>query len=343
MLVEIRIVLTAPGEADLAGTVLENLGQRLNGLPGITWVIREKPPGFSRPFGNARFLLDIVLSSEDKVVIMAEAVEGWLRDRSPGLVLRATAMTTFVDLSFPSSPDPPAALILHLVQEAWESLRNEKKRANFRELLRGGYALPERPDFSSDVAAGTAGPRVHNHLVTNSGNAVQAGAIHGDLNIYTSSESPTQHNVPIIVSIGYKASSSSGVIDGFGGPVPGITDDIGIVVLVEGRSSQAVVLLAIRPVVVDFRDEPEPLLSMISSRDFGIDLTPIPPLPPRVVAHGHDFPFAVAAGDPELFHFTFSVRPECCVSWRLELDWVSAGRTGTVMIPEGGAFTIPSG
>jgi hypothetical protein len=327
--VEIRIVLTAPGEADLARTVLEDLGQRLNGLPGMTWVIRirEKSPVLSRPFGNARFLLDVVLSSDDKVLIMAEAVEGWLRDQRPGVVLRATVITTSVDLSYPSNPNPPAAMILHLVQEGRENLRNKIGLANLR-----------------DRSSGRS--QVHNDLVTNGGNAVQAGAIHGDVNIYTSSESPTQHDVPIILTISYKDPSSSGVAVGLERLQPKGTHDIGIVVLVEGRSTQAVVLLAIRPVVVDFSKMTQVAYSALSSRDFSIDLKPIPPqvvlepIPPQIVAHGPDFPFTVTAGAPELFRFTLSVDRDLHVQWRLELDWSCAGRTGTVLIPESGTFRI---
>ncbi len=139
-------MLTAPGEADLARTVLEDLGQRFNGLVGITWVLREKPPGFSRPFGNARFLLDVVLSSDDQVLIMAEAVQGWLRDQRRGVVLRATVATTSVDLSYPSSPSSPAALILQLVQEGRESLRNKIGLAYLRDLYAGtaGRGNPRR-------------------------------------------------------------------------------------------------------------------------------------------------------------------------------------------------------
>ncbi|MFF1613813.1 hypothetical protein ACFVYA_39120 [Amycolatopsis sp. NPDC058278] len=71
MLVEIRIVLTVPGEPEPARTVLEDLGQRLGGLPDTRAVIREKSPGFRHPFGDARFHLDVVLSSEDEVMVAA--------------------------------------------------------------------------------------------------------------------------------------------------------------------------------------------------------------------------------------------------------------------------------
>ncbi|WIX91496.1 hypothetical protein [Amycolatopsis sp. DG1A-15b] len=248
-------------------------------------------------------------------------------------------MTTSVDLSYPGSPKSPAALILDLVKEAWEKLHHTFELAHLRELLRGEYTPPPRPDFS-----GGAGSPAHNHLAVNSGIAVQAGAIHGDVSIYPASDAPPRYDVPIIVSISYRALPARGVTDGFRSPRPGAADDdIGIVVLVEGRTAQAVVLLAVRPVVVGFHEGLETHYSSITPHEFAIDLEPPPPSPPRVVAHGEDFPFAVTAGAPELFHFTLSVRPSCGVSWRLELDWTSAGRTGTVSIPRSGTFRIPSG
>ncbi|CAL9465410.1 hypothetical protein SUDANB95_02709 [Actinosynnema sp. ALI-1.44] len=326
---EIRIVLTAPGEAEPARTVLEDLGRALDGLAGTTWAIRQKPPGFSRPFGDARHLLDVVLSSEDRVRAMAEAVEGWLRDRGRGVVLRATVVTTSVELSYPSSPGSPAAMILDLVREGRQRLRDVVKRTYLRDLYDGAVSS-----------------RVLNHLTDNSGTAVQAGVVNGDVNIYNGPAPAPHHEVPIILTVSYKVPSAKAADDGFQQlwrRRPS-THDIGIIVLVEGRTAQAVVLLGVRPVVVDFHDKVSEAHSRSSIRDFGIELDldsrAGKPAPPRVVAHERDFPFAVTMGDPELFHFTMSVPSTCHAKWHLELDWASAGRTGTVVIPENGTFTI---
>jgi hypothetical protein len=49
-----------------------------------------------------------------------------------------------------------------------------------------------------------------------------------------------------------------------------------------------------------------------------------------------DLPFTVHSTEPELFTITAFLRSHrvLAVEWRLELDWTSAGRNGTFVIPE---------
>lgn len=114
---EIRIVVTVKDDAGRAA--LDDLGHRLGELPGATAVVREKPPGSSRPFGSARFLLDVVLSSDDAVAAMAHEVETWLGERSPGTALTATAFTASTELRYPGA----AAFHLDVVREGRDLLR----------------------------------------------------------------------------------------------------------------------------------------------------------------------------------------------------------------------------
>jgi len=60
--------------------------------------------------------------------------------------------------------------------------------------------------------------------------------------------------------------------------------------------------------------------------------------PPRLTAEGPDFPFTVTASDPEQFWMELCV-PRQEVDWHLALDWICAGRTGTLRIPESGHYT----
>lgn len=106
-------------------------------------------------------------------------------------------------------------------------------------------------------------------------------------------------------------------------------------VLVESRSAQAVVLRALRAIVLS-RQPPQPvrdevgIASALWKRPCTVDLDHEPP---EVVAEGIGFPRTVTASDPE----TFVIRPLSTVDevrWQLELDWTYAGRPGTTVIPD---------
>ncbi|WP_094103573.1 helix-turn-helix domain-containing protein [Streptomyces phaeoluteigriseus] len=132
------------------------------------------------------------------------------------------------------------------------------------------------------------------------------------------------------------------------GAVHGRETDVEIAV--QGRSSTAVVLTALRVRVVG-RGDPAPgnVYAMdqgcggsISPRYFAVDLDRDRPIA-RPVA-GNDtgtpipavrMPYRVSATDPEVLLVT--ARTEGCdCSWYLELDWSSEGRTGTVRIDDHG-------
>ncbi|WP_444875804.1 helix-turn-helix domain-containing protein [Streptomyces rishiriensis] len=119
---------------------------------------------------------------------------------------------------------------------------------------------------------------------------------------------------------------------------------------VQGRTSTAVVLTALRVRVVG-RDAPVPGTAYamdqgcggsLSKRYFAVDLDK-----DRPVAHpvaGNDagtpipavsLPYRVSSADPEVLLVT--ARTETCAcAWYLELDWSSQGRTGTVRLDDHG-------
>ncbi|MBG6136732.1 hypothetical protein [Longispora fulva] len=140
-------------------------------------------------------------------------------------------------------------------------------------------------------------------------------------------------------------------------------------VLLQGTSAQAVLLKNMR-VVVDLRSPPTGVIVAqrsecgggVDSRPFEVDIEPggakltpkagrkllrpgVAPPPNVVVEDGLsgrsyavepvEFPFAVTMSDPELFDITASVTTCDCL-WHLELDWQSAGRTGTAVINNSG-------
>lgn len=173
---------------------------------------------------------------------------------------------------------------------------------------------------------------VHNFLAANGGNTVQAGDIHGDVHLIVNM-GHAEYETPIVVTstssgvefavVAEAADSRKLLISGWGV----------FTVLVEGRSAQAVVLHAIRPVVVRRRPPRPPLdrqaaFSRMEPRRFVIDFDAEQPC---VAAQGVDFPFTVSASDPEQFQFTPLSRQDE-VEWRFELDWTCAGRNGTTVI-----------
>ncbi|MEU9664044.1 helix-turn-helix transcriptional regulator [Streptomyces bobili] len=121
-------------------------------------------------------------------------------------------------------------------------------------------------------------------------------------------------------------------------------------ITVQGRSSTAVVLTALR-VRVTGRTDPAPgnvyamdqgCGSSISPRYFAVDLDRDRPIA-RPVA-GNDtgtpipavrMPYRVSSTDPEVLLVTARTQG-CDCSWYLELDWSSEGRTGTVRVDDHG-------
>ncbi|GGN24513.1 hypothetical protein GCM10011609_78120 [Lentzea pudingi] len=109
------------------------------------------------------------------------------------------------------------------------------------------------------------------------------------------------------------------------------------VITVEARTTRAVVLLGLRPVVVSRRPPRRACVEVriggfITPRPFTADFDSDRP---RLTALRRDFPFSVSATDVELFHFTPHVSTSE-VGWRLELDWLVAGVRGTTVIDDDG-------
>ena len=109
------------------------------------------------------------------------------------------------------------------------------------------------------------------------------------------------------------------------------------VITVEARTTRAVVLLGLRPVVVSRRP---PRRACVEVRMGGI-ITPRPFTAdfdgdhPRLTALRENFPFSVSATDVEQFRFVPHVSATE-VEWRLELDWLVAGKRGTTVIDDRG-------
>ncbi|WP_246412488.1 hypothetical protein [Amycolatopsis dendrobii] len=96
-----------------------------------------------------------------------------------------------------------------------------------------------------------------------------------------------------------------------------------LTVLVEGRSAQAVVLAALRPVVLARRPaRPMPPVSsarqVLEPRRFVLDLDGVPVRLHTV--QGPGFPFTVTASDPEKFRIALELREPVEVDWITELD-----------------------
>nr|WP_229911122.1 helix-turn-helix transcriptional regulator [Streptomyces aurantiogriseus] len=119
---------------------------------------------------------------------------------------------------------------------------------------------------------------------------------------------------------------------------------------VQGRSSTAVVLTALRVRVVG-RTDPTPgnayamdqgCGGSISPRHFAVDLDKDRPIARAVPGNDSGtpipavrMPYRVSAEDPEVLLVTARTQA-CDCSWYLELDWSSQGRTGTVRVDDHG-------
>nr|WP_203600054.1 helix-turn-helix transcriptional regulator [Streptomyces sp. SID9727] len=119
---------------------------------------------------------------------------------------------------------------------------------------------------------------------------------------------------------------------------------------VQGTSAQAVVLTGLRVKVLSQRAPvQQPAFSMgegcgsgIEPQSFDVDLDDSrPALKPVAGKQGDetvpakDFPFRVSSSDVEVFDLDAHVEGHD-VSWYLELDWSSGGRTGTLRVDDGG-------
>jgi hypothetical protein len=111
-------------------------------------------------------------------------------------------------------------------------------------------------------------------------------------------------------------------------------------VSLQGRSATAVILQELRVIIVD----PSPLLKgnvyalgddcggQLGTRSFFIDLDEA-----QLIAGDSEgpFPYKISESDPEVFVLIVEAT-RCNCTWYIELDWVSAGRVGTVRIDDRG-------
>ncbi|PKV94266.1 tetratricopeptide repeat protein [Amycolatopsis echigonensis] len=177
---------------------------------------------------------------------------------------------------------------------------------------------------------------------------VMAGAVHGDINVGRSGDSPADLADPLIASVRLKPGGTLADLVLDTDPpqvaVPGGTVHI---ITVEARTNRAVVLQSARVVVVS-RTPPRPAClqvrigGLLEPRPFTTDFDAPSP---RLVAQGPDFPFTVSATDIEQFEIE-PVTTTHEVAWRLEVDWTCAGRHGTTVIDNQGepfhAYPVPA-
>ncbi|MFD2465945.1 tetratricopeptide repeat protein [Amycolatopsis silviterrae] len=177
---------------------------------------------------------------------------------------------------------------------------------------------------------------------------VMAGAVHGDITIGQSGDSPADLADPLIASVRLKPGGTLADLVLDTDPpqvaVPGGTVHI---ITVEARTSRAVVLQSARAVVVS-RTPPRPACllvrvgGLLEPRPFTTDFDAPSP---QLVAQGPDFPFTVSATDIEQFEIE-PITTTHEVAWRLEVDWTCAGRHGTTVIDNQGepfhAYPVPA-
>ncbi|WP_200863003.1 tetratricopeptide repeat protein [Amycolatopsis orientalis] len=176
---------------------------------------------------------------------------------------------------------------------------------------------------------------------------VMAGAVHGDINVGRSGDSPADLADPLLASVRLRPGGTLADLVLDTDPprvaVPGGTVHI---ITVEARTNRAVVLQSARVVVVS-RTPPRPACLLVR---LGAHLEPRPfttdfdAPSPRLVAQGPDFPFTVSATDVEQFEIE-PITTTHEVAWRLEVDWTCAGRQGTTVIDNHGepfhAYPVP--
>lgn len=204
-------------------------------------------------------------------------------------------------------------------------------------------------DDRTDEPDGVQAQGVANHLSGAAGHVIQAGAIHGDVTINVPQD-VAAIGTPLIITAFHDSPRLWAdeydlvVLDGKRPRLLNVDDEL--LFYVEGRGSQAVILLALRAVVVTDREprtayavpKVDPVLAStrMHTRDFQVVLAPGRKLEVEPCGGwSGKFPFTVTAGDPERFSVVGrSSAGE--VRWRLELDWMSGGRRGTETIDVGG-------
>jgi hypothetical protein len=101
--------------------------------------------------------------------------------------------------------------------------------------------------------------------------------------------------------------------------------------VVEAVGESAVLLTGLRPVVLrreHATGQLNPHLGAVETRQFEVLLDTHPP---TLHALGRDFPFKVTEDDPEVFDLVVRT-DDGQVHWVLDLEWVSAGRSGVYRV-----------
>lgn len=122
------------------------------------------------------------------------------------------------------------------------------------------------------------------------------------------------------------------------------------VLYVEGPQDRAVIITSIE--VVDMKRMPvadgaalvlmcDPDGGALGGRSFGIDFSnndttaELLPQPNEMGENLTDFPYTVSSTDPELFQVNINEAPLCICSYRLKLNWLSDGKSGSTIIDSG--------
>ncbi|WP_433892517.1 hypothetical protein [Streptomyces sp. CA-111067] len=254
-----------------------------------------------------------------------QRIVGRRQPQDPPTVLESAIATTIAEIA--ANPDDSDLITL---------LRQEIRRA-----------LASDSDLAAEIAAWSRPPLAPSTTITASGaRSLAAQTIAGNVytgDVITNMEAPRQPVNPLHVTAGLHNNYIMTMIIPIEGRDPEIGPrPLGAKVTVEAFTSQAVILQGMRPVVIS-RHRARPCYLRyrmglpLPPRAFKTNLDdPRPTLEPKEGRGGPppDFPFTVTDGGPELFLIFVESQSE--VDWTLELDWSSAGRSGTITIDDSG-------
>jgi hypothetical protein len=166
---------------------------------------------------------------------------------------------------------------------------------------------------------------------------IQAHTVHGTVNFNPTKDDPQHLNNPLIATVEKEPLARVLTVDD--DPPQEISGSGHLhVIVLEARTTRAVLLRAMRPVVLARRPPrraclaPPRLGAIVTPRPFTADFDADQPV---LQALDTDFPFAVSATDIE----QFEIRPRVTtgeVAWHLELDWICEGSRGTTIVDDDG-------
>lgn len=181
------------------------------------------------------------------------------------------------------------------------------------------------------------------NIVEGDGNGIifQAHTVHGDVNFGRPVDDLRHRKDPIIATVETRSAPQLTVDDDPPRELHG-SGQLHVIVL-EARTTRAVLLRRMRPVVLARRPprracrRPPRLGAALRPRPFTVDfdVTDLDADRPSLQALDVDFPFTVSATDIEQFDITPHVTT-AEVAWHLELDWICEGVPGTTIIDDDG-------